>query len=317
MTTNPSTLRNGSPVETAPDVTAEVFHWQAPDGLRLGGRIFAPCAASAVTERDASLPVLCLPGLSRNTRDFNDIAAFLQTRGHPVIALDYRGRGLSDWDPDWTHYSIEMEAADIDAAIDRLGLDRFAVLGTSRGGLHAMAMAARPLRSRLAGVILNDIGPHIEAESLARIATSIGKQMEFPSFDTLGQRLRADLGDQFTGLTEAGWVRLARQLAAPGPEGTVRLSYDPALGKTLNGWSNAGDAPAFPDLWPLFNLMADIPLMVLRGETSDLLSETTFREMGRRRQACALHTVAGEGHAPLLWDADTQTRIAAFLQTLS
>ncbi|MDN3718780.1 alpha/beta fold hydrolase [Roseibium salinum] len=125
---------------------------------------------------------------------FHDVAAYLQSAGHHVVALDYRGRGRSDWDPDWRNYTLAVEAADIDAAIAHLDLQRFAVLGTSRGGLHALAMADRYPADRMAAVILNDIGPQVEMEGLRRIAGTLGQQMTYGSREDLAAILRQFLG---------------------------------------------------------------------------------------------------------------------------
>ncbi|WP_148259284.1 alpha/beta fold hydrolase [Polymorphum gilvum] len=278
--------------------------WRSADGLTLAARDWRPLQPCP----DA-LPVLCLSGLSRNARDFDAVAARLCAQGRRVVAMDYRGRGDSERDPDWRNYSLPVEGQDIDAGIATLGLDRFAILGTSRGGLHAMAMAARHSPSRIAGIVLNDIGPHIEFEAIQRLATTIGKDMTAPDWSAMADRLRGKLAAQFTALSAADWERLARQMCRQsGP--AVAFDYDPALGKTLEGLDEG--APT-PDLWPLFEALIPIPLLVLRGETSDMFGVQTLAEMAVRHPNCETLVVPGEGHAPLLWDAATQEHIAAFL----
>lgn len=298
-----------------------VVHWSAGDGIRLAGRMwpalggtsYARGSHPAARRQQEDPTLICLPGLSRNTRDFNDIAAFLQVRGWRVVAFDYRGRGLSAWDDVPENYSMEREAEDIDAGLQQLEIGRFALLGTSRGGLHAMAMVARHQPGRISKVILNDIGPRIEPQSLVRICHSVGKQMAYESATDLAGRLRLDLGGQFTKLSNDDWTKLAHQLGERQEDGKFHLSYDPALAETLTDWGDPDNPPEWPDLWPLFSGMETIPLMVIRGENSDLLSKVTAEAMVARHENCTLVTVPDQGHAPLLWDLPTQEKISGFL----
>lgn len=285
------------------------FRWTSADGLSLSGCEWRPTTGT----QTRAIPILCLAGLSRNTRDFNDIARFLQSHGYRVIALDYRGRGKSAWDPNWQNYSIAVEAGDIDAAIDLLQLDRFAVLGTSRGGLHAMAMAHRYDKNRLAGVILNDIGPHIEMSALHRLAGIIGQNMKFTDKAALTEHLKRSMSLQFPRLSDNDWLKWADQIATETGQGCV-LDYDPALGNTL---ADLDDEAPWPDLWPLFQELDGIPLQVIHGARSDLLSTETCQKMRDLHPAMELVTAAEEGHAPLLWDTATQSAIAGFLGRLA
>jgi pimeloyl-ACP methyl ester carboxylesterase len=282
---------------------------KSPDGLTLAGKEWCPDPA---TLPDNRITVLCLPGLSRNTRDFNEIAAFLQKRGHRVVALDYRGRGRSDWDPDWHNYALPVEEKDIDAAIEKFGLTRFAVLGTSRGGLHALAMAHRYSADQLAAIVFNDIGPHIEMRAIHRIAATLGRKMSFLSLSHLANALRHMLGMQFPVFSEADWLKLAGQLASE-HDGRVVLDYDPAL---AHQFASLDDAAPVPDIWPLYDTLKDRPVLVVRGAQSDLLSEETAQRMVDTHPDAALHTVEGQGHAPVLWDAESHQRIGEFLKKL-
>ncbi len=281
------------------------FTWKSRDGLTLSGMEWLPAA-----DHTASPPLLCLPGLSRNTKDFQDLANYLQAEGQHVIALDYRGRGQSDWDDEWQNYSLPVEGHDIDDALAHLGLDRVSILGTSRGGLHAMAMAQRYDPGRIAKIILNDIGPHIEMKAIHRLAASIGKTMRFPDKAACAASLAAGLKNQFPALSPADWLRFADQLGATTPDGFV-LEYDPALRKTL-AVMDEGDQ--LPDLWPLFEILKPIPLLILHGAESDLLSEETCKRMLDVHGNARLLNIPDEGHAPLLWDERTWTTIAAFLK---
>ncbi|MEJ8474162.1 alpha/beta fold hydrolase [Roseibium algae] len=291
---------------------ASRFTWISRNGLTLSGTEWCPPASMSKPEFP---PVLCLAGLSRNSRDFNSIADYLQARGQRVIALDYRGRGQSDWDADWQNYSIPVEGQDIDDALEQLEIDRFSILGTSRGGLHAMAMAARFGSERISGIVLNDIGPHIEIDSIGRLAATIGKTMHFADKGACAEHLKAGLGRQFPALKGEDWVRFAGQLGSASqdsasPKGFT-LDYDPELGKTLAVMDEGAE---LPDLWPLFETMLPIPLLILRGEHSDLLSKETCKKMLALHPRADLMTVPGEGHAPLLWDLPVQEKVGLFLK---
>ena len=310
MTTAPEDVLSGRAAASGP--AGSEFTWISPDGLTLSGRQWLPQPLPDDGRDDKALPVLCLPGLSRNTRDFNDIAQFLRSRGHRVIALDYRGRGKSDWDPDWRNYALSVEEKDIDAAIEMLGLDRFALLGTSRGGLHALAMGLRYPATRMAAVIFNDIGPHIETRAIHRIAATLGRKMNYSSFEDLASGLEHLLGYQFPEFGAEDWLRLAGQLASD-REGHVVLDYDPAL---AHQFASLDDAAPAPDLWPLYENLTDRPVLVLRGEHSDLLSPHTCQHMVESHPNAHSRTVAGQGHAPVLWDSETQEAIAGFLKEL-
>ncbi|GGB56349.1 alpha/beta hydrolase [Roseibium aquae] len=305
MTTAPAI-----PADLVRDETAhqsKQFRWISRDGLRLSGEIWTPRTPSK------PLPVLCLPGLSRNTKDFHAIAGILQDRGYRVMALDYRGRGKSDWDPNWQNYTMPIESQDIDDAIAHLNLDRFAVLGTSRGGLHAMAMGQRYDKRRLAGVILNDVGPRIEMRAIRRLAANIGRNMTHASFDALAKHLEHGMGPQFPTFTGADWLRYAHQLGSKQHDEVV-LDYDAALAHQL---ASLDEGAPWPDLWPLFDSLEGVPLQVIHGETSDLLSRETCQAMQARHQGMELITVKDQGHTPMLWDEETQLKIAGFLDRLS
>lgn len=285
----------------------ETFTWQSQDGLTLAGRQWLPLG-------DVGHPtILCIPGLSRNTRDFNEIANFLQQKNYHVVALDYRGRGDSAWDPDWRNYALPIEGHDIDGAISHLGIDRFAVLGTSRGGMHAMAMTHRYGPERMIGAILNDVGPHLEMRSIHRIAASIGKVMEFADFNALADHLSRMLTTQFSDLSRDDWLKLAGQLGSE-KNGKVVLDYDPNL---AHAFGIIDDGTPVPDLWPLFEGLTKVPLLVIHGALSDLLSEDTCQKMLNRHPDARILTVEGQGHAPLLWDDETKNGIADFLDRLA
>lgn len=275
----------------------------ATDGLRLFARDYGRAGADA-------LPLICLPGLSRNSADFHELAVALATdpdRPRRVLALDYRGRGRSDYDPDPRKYDVAIELGDVVQVLTHLKVGRAIFVGTSRGGLIAMALAAAQ-PDRVAGVVLNDIGPVLEASGLARIRGYVGKLPE-PRDDAEGVRiLRSLQGARFPALMQAQWSRMARATWTR-RDGRLVPNYDPALLHTLEGLDL--EAP-LPTLWPLFEKLSGVPVLAIRGELSDLLSAETLAAMAAAHPSLEAITVPGQGHAPLLDDPDTIEAIGDF-----
>jgi len=273
----------------------------APDGLKLHAREYG--------RRDASaLPVLCLPGLARTTADFEPLAAALSANGRRVIALDYRGRGLSDYDPDPTKYSLPVELGDVITVLAALECEPAVFVGTSRGGILTMLMAAvRP--SAIAGAVLNDIGPVLEVEGLLRIKGYVGKLPRATTFEAGAASLARLFGAQFTKLSEQDWLDYAHRTFQQ-KDGVLIPTYDVALAKALDDFD---PAKPLPDLWPQFAALGPVPVMVIRGANSDLLSAATVDEMARRHAGLETVVVPDQGHAPLLAEADVIGRIAAFV----
>lgn len=283
----------------------DVF-FRSVDGLRLHARDAAPTG----DEANGALPVLCLPGLTRTAADFDTLMLALahdEAAPRRVVAVDYRGRGLSDHDPNAANYSVQVEMADVRALAGELGIDRAIVVGTSRGGLIALTLAAggSPL---LAGVVFNDIGPVIESQGLMRIKGYVGERPVPSSWDEAAASLKALFGRDFPTLSDAAWRNWARR-AWREEDGSFRQTYDPALAQTLAPLTV--DTP-LPPAWEAFDALATVPLMLVRGMLSDLLSEATAAAMQARRPDLDLVEVAGQGHAPLLDDDATLMRIKAF-----
>jgi pimeloyl-ACP methyl ester carboxylesterase len=243
-------------------------------------------------EEGAGLPVLCLPGLTRNAADFDELAAALGGR-YRLIRLTLRGRGKSDRDPDWKNYNVLVEGRDVVEFLDFLGLPTVTVVGTSRGGMIAMLLAAT-VKDRLAGVLLNDVGPVLEAEGLANIMSYLGVPPKARTYAEVVPALEARLGERFPRLGPAKWMSLAERWFDQGPEGLV-LNYDPKLRDALE----AATGPA-PDMWPLFDALAGLPVAVVRGANSDLLSAATVAEMAQRHPGLIVAEVPDRGHVPLL-----------------
>ena len=273
----------------------------APDGLRLHYLDY-PCAAAT------RLPLVCLPGLARTADDFWRVAEAAQQAGRRVLALDYRGRGRSDWDKDWRHYDLDVEQADIFATLADAGVSEAVFLGTSRGGLHTMRISkARPALLRAA--ILNDIGPKVEHEGLLRIKSYVGKLPPLSRLSEAVALLKMTAAPRIHG----GERRGMGNLRAPDlrqKDGRVELRYDPALNHTLDAVTPDSE---FDEYWEPFATLAKLPILAIRGETSDILSVATLDEMSRRAPRLETYTVPGQGHAPLLLDQPTIRRIMDFL----
>jgi len=285
------------------DSSSSVF-LSAPDGLRLHARCYGRPSSPA-------LPVVCLPGLARTAADFETVAAALTGETElprRVIALDYRGRGLSDYDRDPANYSFQTELADVLAVVTALEAMPAVFLGTSRGGVLTMLLAAlRP--AAIAGVVLNDIGPVIEPKGLMRIKGYVGRMPQPKSIAEGAEILRRLFDAQFPRLTSEDWLAAARRTFKQ-QDGAWVPTYDVRLAKTMEGIDFERPLPA---LWKEFDALANVPLMVVRGANSDLLSAATVNAMRTRRSAMETFEVADQGHAPLLAEADVIGRIAEFV----
>ncbi len=269
------------------------------DGLTLAYREYGSRFARGV-------PVLCLPGLTRNSADFHTIATAMAGERR-VLALDARGRGRSEYDPDYTHYNLVTEVGDVLALITAEFDRPCMILGTSRGGLAAMILCGvRP--AMVAGVVLNDIGPVLEPEGLERIMGYLGIVPDpLETWDDAVAALKSVNGRDFPGLTDAAWLTWAQQTFRD-EGGRPVLDYDLKLRDAV--LESAGPVP---EMWPQFRAMTDIPTLVLRGENSDLLSAQTVDAMRRAKPDLTAVTVKGRGHAPLLDEPESTTSIRSFL----
>ena len=251
-------------------------------------------------------PVLCLAGLTRNGTDFDYLAPHLAGAVR-LIRLDYRGRGRSDWAEDPMTYTIPREAADATELLDHLGLASAAVLGTSRGGLIALFLAATA-RARLEAVLLNDIGPVLEPAGLEPIMAYLGRD---PTWTTVREAVaaRAQAMTGFEGVPEHRWREEIDHLYHVLPEG-LRIAYDPRLREAV---AEAG-AKGAADLWPWFDALEGLPTAVIRGANSDLLSRETVAEMRRRRPDLIAAEVPGRGHVPFLDEPESLAAIRDWLE---
>ncbi|KUF09663.1 alpha/beta fold hydrolase [Pseudoponticoccus marisrubri] len=257
-------------------------------------------------DEGAGLPLLCLAGLTRDVHDFDHVAPHLD--GVRLIRMDYRGRGQSDWAPHET-YQIPVEGRDALELLDHLGLQRAAILGTSRGGLIAMVLAATA-KDRLTGVALNDIGPEIAPAGLKVIEGYLGRTPPWKTLEEAAEK-RAAAMTAFANVPPERWRQEAATLYRQGPDG-LSLPYDPALREAVLG----GGAQPAPDLWPLFDALAGLPLCALRGANSDLLAPETFAEMQRRRPDMIAAEIPDRGHIPFLDEAESLQALRRWLQML-
>ena len=267
----------------------------AQDGLKLHVRSYVPSRGPRTT---VALPVVCLPGLARTGADFEELAAALA--GDPdaprrVIALDSRGSGQSDYDPNPANYSLPVELGDVLAVLTALDIGQAAFIGTSRGGILTMMLAvARP--TAVAACVLNDIGPVIDLKGLVRIKSYVGKLPQPASFEDGADILRGLFGSQFPKLDHDDWMAFARR-TFKSAGGRLVPDYDPRLAETFKATDL--EQP-LPDMWKQFDALTRAPVMVIRGGNSDILSAATVEAMRTRRASLDVLEVPDQGHAPLL-----------------
>jgi pimeloyl-ACP methyl ester carboxylesterase len=285
----------------------ESFWCRSQDGLKLHNRLYGKPS-------HAHLPVVCLPGLARTSADFHEIAAALsahKSRPRLVLAMDYRGRGRSDYDPQPANYDIRVELQDVQDVMTAVGIEHAVFIGTSRGGIITMGLSAiRP--SCIKGAVLNDIGAVIEGKGLARIKGYVGKLPQPRDHAEAVQILKRVASQHFTRLSDDEWLTFAKRTFKAGKGGLVP-DYDPMLMKSLEEYDLEKPLPA---LWQYFEGLKGVPVLSIRGENSDLFSEATQAEMVQRHPACESYVVVGEGHAPLLSDRSTMQKIVSFVHAV-
>jgi pimeloyl-ACP methyl ester carboxylesterase len=260
----------------------------AGDGLSLYGRVYDG-ANSSLT------PLLCLSGLTRNSKDFEALIPHIAGERR-ILTMDYRGRGQSSRAEDWNSYRPHIEADDAVKLLDHCGVSRAAILGTSRGGIVAMLMAVAHL-DRIAGVLFNDIGPDIETAGLKRIRSYLGVGRVYANQDEAVAALKAT-NPGYDTLDEAQWLRMARAIFRE-ENGQLVADYDERLSLTFPTLEEIEQGKV-PALWDLFGLFSAMPISVLRGEHSDLLSPRIVSRMAELHPALDQATVRDRGHIPLL-----------------
>ena len=278
-------------------------YFESSDGLALYYRDY-PAPESG------RLPVMCLPGLTRNSRDFEALALWLQRGGRRVLTPDLRGRGRSQYDSNWSNYHPGTYLGDLERLQAAAAAERVIVVGTSLGGILAMLIAAtRP--AAIAGAVLNDVGPEIAPEGLQRIAQYVGRHAPVGNWEEAVAQAQSTYGLALPDLTLADWQALARRSYIE-VDGVPRLDMDPMIGEAVR----AAPAGAAPDLWPVYAALVPLPVLALRGAMSDVLSEATFDRMALEKPDLRRLSVPRRGHPPLLDEPECLAAIDEFLSTL-
>ncbi len=286
------------------------LRWRSRDGLGLFARDYPPDVTAAAAGAPPRAPVVCIPGLTRNSLDFDAVAPWIAGLGRRVLAVDLRGRGESDRDPDPRHYQAPTYADDLAALLRELAIPRAIFLGTSLGGLVTMAFAVRHPRL-LAGAVLNDVGPEIDPAGAARIRGYVGKTPPIESWEGAVAYAKLINGAALPDYREADWDAMARRMFRQGADGRPEINYDPrilrpvgALGMRVAQWL----------AWIAFRKLArGRPLLLLRGARSDILAPRTVERMRRAAPAMRVAEIPGVGHAPTLAEAAARTALQAFL----
>ncbi len=281
-------------------------YWESADGLRLHYRDYPGRSA----KNDRRPPIVCLPGLTRNARDFEQLAAALAGEWR-VICAEFRGRGESDYAKDSATYNPLQYAADIAALAEQAGIAKFVAIGTSLGGIVTMLLAAtRP--GLIAGAVINDIGPAIEPEGMARIRGYIGQGRSFPTWMHAARALKEINGAAYPAYAISDWLAMAKRVLVTSGSGRIVFDYDMKIAEPI--LAAPPDAPA-GDLWPAWRALAGRPLLVVRGALSDLLSAATLERMTAEVPEAKTVTIADVGHPPTLSEPEARDAIALLLAT--
>lgn len=279
--------------------------WTSPDGLSLFARDYAAQGG------EGRLPVLCLHGFTRNSKDFDDLAPVIAADGRRVIAMDMRGRGESDRDPRSKNYHPKVYARDVLGFLAALGIPRAVFLGTSMGGLIILAVALlRP--AAIGGAILNDVGPAVDPRGIARIQSYAGKAPAVRNWQDAADYARAINGVALPGHVTNDWEQMARRMFRDAPDGPV-LDYDPAIATAPGGKTKTSSWIAW---LALRRLAKRAPTLLIRGEQSDILSADIAERMQRRAPRLRTVTVPGVGHAPTLAEPEALAAIRSFLESV-
>jgi pimeloyl-ACP methyl ester carboxylesterase len=281
--------------------TYEDKSWTSVDGLSLHYRNYAGPGDYE------GPPVLCMHGLTRNSRDFADLAEHISA-ARRVIVPEMRGRGLSDYAPDSSTYNPIQYVADVEKLLGELEIEHFIAIGTSMGGLMTMLLAqARP--GRIAAVVMNDIGPEINSAGVDRIAGYVGQGRSYPTWVHAARSLGDVHGAAFPDFDLDQWLEMAKRTLVVCQNGRISFDYDMAIAEPFQQPGNASP----PNLWLAYEALRDVPMLLLRGELSDLLTADTVAQMGARNPAMTSITVPRVGHAPTLDEPDARSAIDALL----
>ncbi|MGR8920104.1 MAG: alpha/beta fold hydrolase [Gammaproteobacteria bacterium] len=275
--------------------------YRSTDGLNLYARDYPHPEPRAV--------VLCMHGLTRNSADFGRVCEDLND-DYRLIAVDQRGRGRSDYDPEPANYNPQTYVRDMLGLLDHLGLERVIAIGTSMGGVISMALAATAA-DRLAAVVLNDIGPEIDSTGLDRIRGYVGKLAPVDSWDAAAAQVRSANAIAFPDYGEDDWLAFARNVYVEDASGRPVPAYDEAIAASISTDNTS------VDLWPLFDALRDMPVLVVRGATSDILAPACVERMQARHPDLGTVEVPQRGHAPMLDEAEAATAVRRFLERVA
>lgn len=277
----------------------EDHHFTSADGrLKLYARIYP----------GGEPTIVLMHGLTRNSADFEALADHLAGPNR-LIVPDQRGRGRSQYDDDPARYTPAVYVDDMRALLHELGTDRVVLIGTSMGGLMAMLMGAA-MSDRVAGIVLNDVGPEVDARGLERIRTYVGQMPEAADWNDAAKQVERVNGDAFPDYTAADWAAFARRTMQSAPDGRPMPAYDPEIARGVS----AADLTAVPpDLWPLWEALSPLPILIIRGGLSDILSVDTLDRMAQMHPGLRTVTLPNRGHAPMLDEPKAVEAIDAFL----
>ncbi|HEY6870421.1 MAG TPA: alpha/beta hydrolase [Novosphingobium sp.] len=278
--------------------------WSSRDGLRLHYRDYPGGDGSRP-------PVLCLPGLTRNARDFENLAARLAPQWR-VLCPDMRGRGDSAYAKDSASYEPLQYVDDLEVLLEEAGIGRFVAIGTSLGGLLTMLLAQRH-PERLAGAVLNDIGPVLEPRGVERIRDYVGQGRSFPTWMHAARALQESHGEAFPGFDIAAWLAMAKRTMTLGQNGRIVFDYDMKIAEPFARAPTGQDV----DLWPAFQALAGRPLLILRGALSDLFAAATLDSMVRIVPGAEGVTLEGVGHAPTLDEPEAVAAVQRLLAAVA
>jgi pimeloyl-ACP methyl ester carboxylesterase len=277
-------------------------YWTSADGLRLHYRDYAGAATRA--------PLLCIAGLTRNARDFEPLVDLLGGKRR-IIAVDLRGRGESAYATDPMSYAIPVYLQDVDLLLRALSLKSFIAVGTSLGGLVSMFLAST-WNKQMKGLILNDVGPDIDAKGLDRIGNYVGQARNFDTWMHAARSLAEAQGAIYPDFRIEDWLRIAKRICKLSGNGRIIFDYDMKIAEPFK----QAPSGAEPDLWPFYEALGTKPVLILRGEKSDILTKSVAAKMTRRLPNAKLVTVPRVGHAPSLEEEAAQQAIAEFVSSI-
>ena len=288
------------------------FWYTSHDGLRLYARDYS----AALYKNKQAKTILCMHGLTRNSADFEDICSKLAV-DYRLIVVDQRGRGLSDYDPDYTNYNPLVYVQDMFLLLVELELSSVILLGTSMGGIMAMIMSAMKPEV-VQAVILNDVGPEIAKPGLDRLKKYVGKSQPVSNWEEAAKQTASINSIAFPEANDQFWLNFAKRIFNEDDKGCPVLAHDPNIAIPLmSSGEDDGETSAAPDLWPVYEQILELPIMLIRGELSDIIDAECVQKMQQKKPDIDLLEISNVGHAPLLNEPDVESRIVKFLNSVS